>query len=101
MPATPTGYLHLHLESSGRAWVDGVNVKVIEIAADFLAHSSSVEEMAIQFPSLTPSMIHSTSAYYYDHARNMRKRSPQPELLRNKEKRHSCRFKKELRERTA
>lgn len=47
--------------------MDGANVKVSEIAADFLAHGSSVEEMAIQFPSLTPSMIHSALAYYYDH----------------------------------
>jgi hypothetical protein len=47
--------------------VDGANVKVIEVAADFLAHGSSVEEMAIQFPHLTPAMIHSALAYYYDH----------------------------------
>ena len=67
MPALPTTYPHLHLDSTGRAWVDGANVKVIEVAADYLAHGSSVEEMAIQFPSLTPSMIHSALAYYYDH----------------------------------
>lgn len=62
-----TTYPHLHFDSSGRAWVDGANVKVSEIAADFLAHGSSVEEMAIQLPSLSPSMIHSALAYYYDH----------------------------------
>ncbi len=67
MPSSSTSYPHLHLDSSGRAWVDGANVKVIEIAADFLAHGSSVEEMAIQFPHLTPAMIHSALAYYYDH----------------------------------
>jgi len=67
MAAVSTSYPHLHLDSSGRAWVDGANVKVIEIAADFLAHGSSVEEMAIQHPHLTPAMIHSALAYYYDH----------------------------------
>ena len=67
MATVSTTYPHLHLDSSGRAWVDGANVKVIEIAADFLAHGSSVEEMAIQFPHLTPAMIHSALAYYYDH----------------------------------
>lgn len=67
MTALSTSYPHLHLDSSGRAWVDGANVKVIEVAADFLAHGSSVEEMAIQFPHLTPAMIHSALAYYYDH----------------------------------
>ena len=67
MPISSTTYPHLHLDSSEQAWVEGANVKVIEIAADFIAHGSSVEEMAIQFPSLTPSMIHSALAYYYDH----------------------------------
>lgn len=67
MPASATIYPHLHLDSAGRAWVDEANVKVSEIAADYLAHGSSVEEMAIQFPSLTPAMIHSALAYYYDH----------------------------------
>jgi uncharacterized protein (DUF433 family) len=67
MAAVSTSYPHLHLDSDGRAWVDGANVKVIEVAADFLAHGSSVEEMAIQYPHLTPAMIHSALAYYYDH----------------------------------
>ena len=67
MAATLVSYPHLQMDSSGRAWVQGANVKVIEIAADFLAHGSSVEEMAIQFPHLTPAMIHSALAYYYDH----------------------------------
>jgi uncharacterized protein (DUF433 family) len=60
-------YPHLRLDSSGRAWVDGANVKVSEVAADYLAHGSSVEEIAIQFPHLTPSMIHAALAYFYDH----------------------------------
>ena len=67
MAGLSTTYPHLHLDSSGRAWVDGANVKVIEVAADFLAHGSSVEEMAIQFLHLTPAMIHSALAYYYEH----------------------------------
>lgn len=60
-------YPHLLLDESGRAWVEGANVKVSEVAADFLAHGSSVDEMAIQFPHLTHSMIHAALAYYYDH----------------------------------
>ena len=67
MAPISTTYPHLRFDSFGRAWVDGANVKVSEVAADFLAHSSSVEEMAIQFPQLTPSMIHSALAYFYDH----------------------------------
>lgn len=66
MPTTVI-YPHLRFDDSGRAWVDGANVKVSEVAADYLAHGSSVEEMALQFPHLSPSMIHSALAYYYDH----------------------------------
>jgi uncharacterized protein (DUF433 family) len=47
--------------------VEGANVKVSEVAADYLTHGSSVEEMAIQFPHLTPSMIHAALAYSHDH----------------------------------
>lgn len=65
IPSAP--YPHLRLDESGRAWVDGANVKVSEVAADYLAHGSSVEEMAIQFPHLSPSMIHAALAYFYDH----------------------------------
>lgn len=67
MSASLTLFPHLRLDSQGRAWVDGANVKVSEVAADFLAHGSSVEEMAIQFPHLSPSMIHAALAYFYDH----------------------------------
>jgi len=71
MIATPVSYPHLRLDDKGRPWVEGANVKVIEIAADYLAHRSSVEEMAYQFPHLTPSMIHSALAYFYDHREEM------------------------------
>ena len=67
MAASSTTYPHLRLDSAGRAWVDGANVKVSEVAADYLAHGSSVEEMAIQFPHLSLSMIHAALAYFYDH----------------------------------
>jgi len=58
---------HIRLDEHGRAWVDGTNVKVIEVAADYLAHGSSVEEMNLQFPHLGLSQIHAALAYYYDH----------------------------------
>ena len=63
----PSIYPHLRLDDAGRAWVDEANVKVSEIAADYLAHGSSVEEMALQFPHLSPSMIHAALAYFHDH----------------------------------
>lgn len=67
MNAVATAYSHLSIDPSGRVWVTAANVKVSEIVADYLAHGSSVEEMALQFPHLSPSMIHSALAYFYDH----------------------------------
>ena len=67
MSAAASAYSHLSADSAGRAWVTAANVKVSEIVADYLAHGSSAEEMALQFPHLSPSMIHSALAYYYDH----------------------------------
>jgi uncharacterized protein (DUF433 family) len=67
MSAAATAYSHLSADPAGRVWVTAANVKVSEIVADYLAHGSSAEEMALQFPHLSPSMIHSALAYYYDH----------------------------------
>ena len=67
MGANATAYSHLSVDPDGRVWVTAANVKVSEIVADYLAHGSSAEEMALQFPHLSPSMIHSALAYYYDH----------------------------------
>ena len=67
MSANATAYSHLSTDTEGRVWVTAANVKVSEIVADYLAHGSSAEETALQFPHLTPSMIHSALAYYYDH----------------------------------
>ncbi len=67
MSTTVTPYTHLSTDPAGRVWVTAANVKVSEIVADYLAHGSSAEEMALQYPHLSPSMIHSALAYYYDH----------------------------------
>jgi uncharacterized protein (DUF433 family) len=49
------------------AWIDGTQVKVIELAIDKLAHGSSPEEMHFQHPHLSLAQIHAALAYYYDH----------------------------------
>lgn len=67
MSESAVTYPHIWTDDKGRAWVEGANVKVSEIAADYIAHGSSVEEMAIQFPHLDPSMIHAALTYFYDH----------------------------------
>jgi uncharacterized protein (DUF433 family) len=70
---------HILLDENGVAWIDDTNVKVIEVVLDKMAHGSSPEEMAFQYPHLSLSQIHAALAYYYDH---------QPELDADIERRH-------------
>ncbi len=63
----PTANPHIRLEGDGTAWIDNTNVKVVEVVADWLANSSSPEEMHFQYPHLSLAQIHSALAYYYDH----------------------------------
>ena len=57
----------LELDEQGVAWISGTRVKVIEVALDKLAHGSSSEEMAFQYPHLSLAQIHAALAYYYEH----------------------------------
>ncbi|MCU0772140.1 MAG: DUF433 domain-containing protein [Verrucomicrobia bacterium] len=58
---------HIRTDAQGRAWIDDTNVKVIEVVKDWLAHGSSPEEMALQYPHLSLAQIHAALAHYYDH----------------------------------
>src|SRR5262249_15917095 len=51
--------------------ISGTRVKVIEVALDKLAHGSSPEEMAFQYPHLSLAQIHAALAYYYEHQREL------------------------------
>jgi uncharacterized protein (DUF433 family) len=57
----------IRVDEQGVAWIDGTQVKVIELAIDKLAHGSSPEEMHFQHPHLSLAQIHAALAYYYDH----------------------------------
>jgi uncharacterized protein (DUF433 family) len=57
----------IELDEQGVAWIIGTRVKVIEVALDKLAHGSSPEEMAFQYPHLSLAQIHAALAYYYEH----------------------------------
>jgi uncharacterized protein (DUF433 family) len=57
----------IELDEQGVAWISGTRVKVIEVALDKLAHGSSPEEMAFQYPHLSLAQIHAALAYYYEH----------------------------------
>jgi uncharacterized protein (DUF433 family) len=64
---SPVTTTYIDIDDKGVAWIRGVNVKVIEIALDKLAHGSSPEEMHFQYPHLSLAQIHAALSYYYDH----------------------------------
>ncbi len=62
---------HIQLDSSGVAWIDGTNMKVIEIVLDKLVHGWSPEEIHFQHPHLSLAQIHAALSYYYDHQKKI------------------------------
>ncbi len=58
---------HIWLDERGVAWIDQINIKVVEVVMDKLAHGSSPEEMHFQYPHLSLAQIYAALAYYYDH----------------------------------
>jgi len=59
--------LHVQLDKKGVAWVDGRNVKVIELILDHQTYSNSPEEIALEYPDLSLAQVHAAFSYYYDH----------------------------------
>jgi uncharacterized protein (DUF433 family) len=62
---------HIRLDSTGVAWIDDTNVKVIEVVLDRLAYGWSPEEIHFQHPHLSLAQIHAALSYYYDHQGEM------------------------------
>ena len=58
---------HIRIDENGKAWIEGTNTKVIEVAAEWIAHRISPEEMHLWHPHLSLAQIHAAMAYYYDH----------------------------------
>jgi uncharacterized protein (DUF433 family) len=58
---------HIWLDEQGRAWIDDLNVKVIEVALDHLAHGWSAEEIQRQHSNFSLAQAYAALAYYYDH----------------------------------
>jgi len=58
---------HISRDERGVAWIDGKNVKVIEVVLDHLAYGWSADAIHEQHPHLSLAEIHSALAFYYDH----------------------------------
>ena len=65
MPTTEI--THIHRDAEGKAWIDNTNIKVIEVALDYLASGSTPEEIHVQYPDLSPAQIYAALGFYYDH----------------------------------
>lgn len=65
-PELPTS--HIHLDERGVAWIGKTNIKVIEVAGEYLATGDSPEEMCAQhWGTLTVGEIYAALGYYFDH----------------------------------
>jgi uncharacterized protein (DUF433 family) len=62
-----TTYPHITINSKGRPCIDGTRHRVIDIAADHVAHGYSAAQIVEHYPDLTPAQVHAALTYYYDH----------------------------------
>jgi uncharacterized protein (DUF433 family) len=58
---------HIHRDAEGRAWIDGTNIKVIEVVLDHIAYGWSADEIHVQHPHLSLGQIHAALSFYFDH----------------------------------
>jgi uncharacterized protein (DUF433 family) len=62
---------HITIDDNGVARIDGTRMKVIHIAKERVARSSTPEQILEAFPELSLAQIHAALSYYYDHKREM------------------------------
>jgi uncharacterized protein (DUF433 family) len=62
---------HIVRDKQGAAWIDGKNVKVVEVVLDHLSYGWSADAIHEQHPDLSLAEIHSALAFYYDHTREL------------------------------
>jgi uncharacterized protein (DUF433 family) len=65
--APATSYPHITINSKSRPCIDGTRHRVIDIAADHVAHGYSAAQIVEHYPDLTPAQVHAALTYYYDH----------------------------------
>ena len=64
-------FSHVVIDTSGRAWIDDSNTKVIEVVRDHIAYGWSPEEINWQHPQLSLAQIYGALAYYHDNRSTM------------------------------
>ena len=58
---------HIVRDERGTAWVQGKQVKVVEVVQEHLAYGWDAERIQERHPQLSLAEIYSALAFYYDH----------------------------------
>ena len=64
-------YPYVTINPQGRPCIDGTRHRVIDIAADHVAHGYSAAQIVEHFPDLNFAQVHAALTYYYDHQDTM------------------------------
>jgi uncharacterized protein (DUF433 family) len=72
MPTEIAEKSHIRLDEKGRPWIEGTQVKVIEIVLDHIAWGMTPAQICSEhYGSPTMAEIHAALTYYYDHKAEM------------------------------
>ena len=63
---------HLVPDSKGTLWIDDSGYRVLDLAAEHLAHGWSADVLQENHPDLSLAQIHAALAWFYDHEEEMR-----------------------------
>ncbi|MCB1806687.1 MAG: DUF433 domain-containing protein [Candidatus Competibacteraceae bacterium] len=67
MAMTSEHYPHISQTEHGVPCIDGTRHRVMDIAADYMAHGYGARQIVEQYPDLSPAQVHAALAYYFDH----------------------------------
>ncbi len=73
MSVLETKYEHIVIDENAIPIIAGTTIKVVELVTESTAYGWSPEELHFQHPYLTLGQIHSSLAYYWDHAEELNK----------------------------
>ena len=63
---------HLMRDSKGTLWIDETGYRVLDLAAEHLAHGWNADILQENHPDLSLAQIHAALAWFYDHEEEMR-----------------------------
>ena len=70
---------HLVRDARGTLWIDDSGYRVLDLAAEHLAHGWSADILQENHPDLSLAQIHAALAWFYDHEEEMRQEMLQRE----------------------